>query len=263
MKQKSVGFVGAGNMGSAIVSGIHQDYQVYITDPDKKKCRNLVREYQVQSLDLQSLLSQSDIIILAVKPQIFDELLTTLQPFITKKHLVVSIAAGITIDYITKRIGTHCRVVRTMPNLPAQVQFGVTAICAGSHALKKDLGMVKKIFNCVGTTVVVQEKEMDGITAVSGSGPAYVFFFIECLMAAARSLGFEQHVAQQLVRQTLKGSLELLESAHEDAATLRQRVTSRGGTTQAALDVLHAGQMALVYKNAIKAARKRAKELSQ
>jgi pyrroline-5-carboxylate reductase len=263
MNQNRVGFIGAGNMGAAIIAGIYQDYPVAVTDPDKTKCRTLVRKYKVRSLDLPSLLSESDVVLLAVKPQVFDEVLTQIRPFITKKHVVISIAAGITIDYIMARLNPDCRVVRTMPNLPAQVQLGMTAICAGPKALKKDLQTVKKIFNRVGSTVEVQESDMDAVTALSGSGPAYVFLFVECLMAAAQSLGFDHAVARQLVHETLKGSLALLESSQEDAATLRQKVTSKGGTTQAALAVLYPHALEKLYQKALKAAHNRAMELSQ
>ncbi len=262
MKTK-IGMIGGGNMGGAIIEGIHKRYNVSVCEQDKKRSGWLKRKYKIAVGDLTTVVKKSHVIILAVKPQNFDQVLKQLQPLLTKDKFVVSIAAGITCRYIEKRLGAKTRVVRTMPNLPAQVGEGITGICAGKAAKNKDLGLVEQLFSCVGATVVVQEKDMDAVTAASGSGPAYVFLFIESFQRAVRSLGFSENLAKALVLQTIKGSFDLLVRQKEDAAVLRARVTSKGGTTQAAMDVFRKKKFDQVFKTALNAAKRRAKELSK
>jgi len=150
-----------------------------------------------------------------------------------------------------------------MPNLPAQIGMGMTGICRGQDAGSRDLRLATDIFGSIGQCVVVRESLIDAITAVSGSGPAYVLYFVESFMNAARSVGLDAPTSEQLVRETLRGSLALLEKSSEDAATLRQKVTSKGGTTEAALKAMAAGNYPGVFEKALKAAKKRAKELSK
>ena len=191
------------------------------------------------------------------------ELLEEIKVFNIKDKLFVSIAAGITTSFIEKKLGKDVRVIRTMPNLPAQVKQGITAICGGKNSKKKDISLVADIFKEIGKTVIVEEKMIDAVTAVSGSGPAYVFLFVECFVKAAQSLGFDAATSKELVLQTLKGSLCLLDNCNEDAGVLRSRVTSKGGTTQAALEVFAKGKFEKTFKTALLSARKRAKELSR
>ena len=150
-----------------------------------------------------------------------------------------------------------------MPNLPAQVGEAVTGICRGKFATPSDIKAAQQIFHCIGKTVVVDERFMDAITAVSGSGPGYIFYFAECLEKAARSLGLSPTLARDLVTQTLKGSARLLEESNEGADVLRARVTSKGGTTQAALAVFEKSKTGKIVARALAAAKKRAKELSK
>jgi pyrroline-5-carboxylate reductase len=258
-----IGMIGGGNMGGAIISGICKEYNVSVCEQDPKRRQSLKRKYKIATGDLEAVVKKSDLIILAVKPQSFDSILKELKPHLDEDQLVISIAAGITCRYIEKRLREKTRVVRAMPNLPAQVNEGITAVCSGKAAMKKDLILAQLLFSCVGVTAVVEEKYMDGITAASGSGPAYVFLFIESLKKAVRSLGFEEKVANALVIQTIKGSMTLLSEQKEDAGVLRARVTSKGGTTQAAMDVFKKSNFEKVFKTALSAAKKRAKELSK
>jgi pyrroline-5-carboxylate reductase len=223
----------------------------------------LKRRFGVKVADLAAVVRQSGIVILAVKPQNFEEVLAGIRPFVTRRHLIVSIAAGITCRYIEKRLGPGIRVARAMPNLPAQVGEAVTGICRGRFATSTDAETARQIFNCIGKTVVVEERLMDAVTAVSGSGPGYIFYFAECLEKAARSLGLKPELARELILQTLKGSARLLERSGEGAEVLRARVTSKGGTTQAALAVFEKNKTGKIVQRALAAARKRAKELSK
>ncbi len=261
--QTTIGLIGAGNMGCAILKGIAKKFKVLVCEKDSVRAEELKKKFKLRSEDFKTVVSKSQIIILAVKPQDFDGILEELVQQITRKQLVISIAAGMTISYIEKKLGQGIRVVRTMPNLPAQVGEGMTALCKGKKASDSDLILAKRIFKNIGKIVVVDEDLMDAVTAVSGSGPAYVFLFVECLKKAAVSLGFEEQLSQALVLQTLKGSLKLLEESKEDVAVLRAKVTSKGGTTQAAMEVFEKNDLVKIFEEALKAAAKRAEELAK
>jgi pyrroline-5-carboxylate reductase len=256
-----IGIIGAGNMGTAIIAGIHRQDSVYVHEIDKARAQRL-KKYRIKLCSLPKLVAQSQAIILAVKPQSFDGLLSQLNQCSLDNQLIVSIAAGITTGYIEKRLG-KVRVVRTMPNLPAQVKEGLTGICLGKYARPGDLTVTRRIFDSVGKTIVVKENMIDAVTAVSGSGPGYIFLVAECLEKAARHLGLNEITARDLVLQTLKGSVKLLDQSNEDAVVLRQRVTSKGGTTQAAMDVFAKRGLEKIFVEALKAAKKRARELSK
>lgn len=262
-KNNKIAIIGCGNMGTSILEGIYRNSKVMVCESDLEKKKFLKRKYKVTACDLKTAIDNSNIIILAIKPQIFPEILEAIKMFDIKDKLFVSIAAGITTSYVEKAFGNKVRVVRTMPNLPVQVKQGVTAICEGKHSNKKDISLVKDIFKEIGNTVIVEEKMMDAVTAVSGSGPAYVFLFVECMVKAARSLGLDESASKELTLQTLKGSLSLLENTNEEASVLRAKVTSKGGTTQAALEVFAKGKFEKTFKMALSAAMKRAKELSR
>jgi pyrroline-5-carboxylate reductase len=263
MNKTKIGIIGGGNMGGAMAGGIHKAYSVAVCEQDQKRARWLKRKYNVFIGDLKTVIEDARAVILAVKPQDFNVMLEEVRPYITVKQLVISIAAGVTCCYIEKRLGAKNRVVRAMPNLPVQVGEGMTGLCAGAAATKADLALARRLFGCLGKTVVVEEKWMDAVTAVSGSGPAYVFLFMECMDEAVRSLGLERPLGQELVLQTIRGSLELLARQKEEAGVLRARVTSKGGTTQAAMDVFKKYEIEKIFKEALGAAQRRAKELSK
>src|SRR3989338_693076 len=262
MKVK-IGIIGGGNMGGAIIGGIHKKYGILLCEQDEKRAQGLKRKYKITVCDLKTAAQEVQAVILAVKPQNFETVLEGLKPHLAISKPVISIAAGITCLYIEKRLGKQAHVVRAMPNLPVQVGEGITGICTGAAAVDSDLILARRIFGCIGKTVVVEEKWMDAVTAVSGSGPAYVFLFMECFLRAADSLGLDKAVGRELVMQTIKGSLKLLERQKEEAEVLRERVTSKGGTTQAALDVFSKYELDKIFKEALSAAQQRAKALSQ
>jgi pyrroline-5-carboxylate reductase len=263
MNMVRVGIIGGGNMGAAILAGIRGSYVVGVCEQDSARRRFLKRKFHVAAKDLESVVAPSDVVILAVKPQQFDEVLGEVRDHLTKDELVISIAAGITCRYIEQRLGAGARVIRTMPNLPAQISEGMTALCKGKKATEQDLRLARRIFERIGKTVVVQERWMDAVTAVSGSGPAYLFLAVESMQKAAVSLGLTKDLSEQLIAQTLKGSLALLQRSNEDAGALRARVTSKGGTTQAAMDVFLKNKFGEIFKQALQAAAKRAGELSK
>jgi len=262
-KKMTLGVIGCGNMGTAILSRIHKDYDIYVCEKNKQRSVMLRRRYKVKTVDLSLLASSSKIIFLAVKPQDLEGVLADLKKYLKGDEIIVSIVAGITCSYIEKRLKGKPRVIRSMPNLPVQIGQGIAGVCKGKYAKPFDLKMALKILGFVGETVTVEERLIDSITAVSGSGPAYLFYLVEEFIKSAKSLGLKGSMSQKLVMKTLKGSLELMEKTREPAEILRKKVTSKGGTTQAALDVLNKKGFDKIFREAVTAAKKRAKQLSK
>lgn len=257
-----LGFIGCGNMGEAILAGNYKKHSCLVCEPRAERRAYLKKKFKVSSCSLAELLANCEVILLAVKPQDFPALLADIagQPF--KGKLFVSIAAGIRTAFLEQSLRS-ARVVRVMPNLPAMIGEGVSAVCRGRSASVKDLALVQDIFSGVGISLVLKESQMDAVTAVSGSGPGYIFLVAECMITAARDLGFTEKEARTLVQGTLTGSSRLLAGSKDSAAGLRAMVTSRGGTTQAAMDVFMAGGMPALFVSAMTAARDRAKELAR
>lgn len=260
---QNIGIIGGGNMGAAIVGGLFKKYRVTICEKDPARARLLKRKFKVTVADLEPVARECPVIILAVKPQDFEDVLARIKNFVTPQKLIVSIAAGITTPFIEERLGPKTRVIRTMPNMPAMIGEGMTAVARGAHATAGDVRAARWIFSCIGDVVVVGEDLMDAVTAVSGSGPAYVFLFAECFLKAAGDLGLDAKLVEQLVKSTLLGSVHLLTRQKEDAAALRARVTSKGGTTQAAMDVFVNHKILETFQQALKAAETRARELAR
>lgn len=257
-----IGIIGAGNMGGAILERVYKKHTVLICEADARRAGALAKKFKVKNLDLAAIVRDSDALLLAVKPQNFDALLSEVRRVVKKGQLVISIAAGITTKAIEKQLGP-VKVIRCMPNMPAQIGEGVTALCKGTHASAADLKKAAGILKNVGNTVEVKESLMDAVTAVSGSGPAYVFLFAELLQKAAVDLGLSKAQAKELVYRTLSGSAAQLKQSTDDAGTLRKKVTSKGGTTEAALAVFSSSGFEKIVKAAVKAAAKRSRELAK
>jgi pyrroline-5-carboxylate reductase len=259
--RKTIGIIGGGNMGTAILGRIKKTHRVCVCEQNPRRADYLRKTYQVRVANFNQLAKEADVILLAIKPQDFPQVLTCLAGIVKTQKLIISIAAGVTTSYIEKKLNPHIKTIRAMPNLPAIIGEGMTAICKGKNAKQRDLEFARGIFNKVGATIIVKEKLMDAVTAVSGSGPAYVFLFIECLTQAARKLGLSPQDVEVLIAQTLKGSLRLFEQQKEPAEVLRGKVTSKGGTTQAAMDVFIKNKIPEIFQKALSAAKKRAGEL--
>ncbi len=262
-KKIKIGLIGCGNMGSAILKAVFRKYSVKVCENDKNRAKILKKKFDIPPETLSEVVSKSDVIILAVKPQDFEGVLANIKNYLRKDKVVISIAAGITIYYMQKRLGNDIKIIRTMPNLPAQINQGITAISKSKNVSSRDLNTAVKIFENIGRVLVVDENRINSITAVSGSGPAYVFLFVELFVNAAMSLGFSLEQSVKLVSQTIHGSLELLQKSKECPKDLREKVTSKGGTTQAAMDVFFKHNIDKVFIQALKAAENRARELSK
>ena len=261
-----IGIIGTGKMGQALIKGLRarglSGKRLVVTDADSTVLRQVSRKYQVSAVDtIQSVAASADVVILAVKPQQLPEVTTILDAFVRRRILVVSIAAGITTQWLAKHLA-GVALARVMPNLPATLGVGFSAITFGKAVSARERATAKAIFGAVGEVVEVPERFFDAITAVSGSGPAYVFFLIHAWEMAARRLKLPPAVAAKAIRQTLIGSLELLRASSESPEVLISKVASRGGTTEAALKVLSDRRVLQNFCDALKAAARRSKQLS-
>jgi pyrroline-5-carboxylate reductase len=234
-------FLGGGNMANALIGGmLKQGFtpaEITVIDPGSDAREKLSKSYGVNTLASAAEASDAgDLLMLAVKPQQMQE---AVAPFIGKlgNALVVSIAAGLNIATLSRFLGGHTKIVRCMPNTPALIGAGVTGLCASADVSKAERSAADHLLRAVGTTLWIdKESQMDGVTALSGSGPAYVFLFIEAMQQAAAELGFTPEQGRQLAIETVQGAAQLAAQSSEPASLLRERVTSKGGTTEAALN---------------------------
>jgi pyrroline-5-carboxylate reductase len=265
--ESKVVFIGAGNMAEAIVSGMVAanfcaPEKIIMTDVRPERLAELEKEYGVSTSTDNSVVKNAEIVLLAVKPQMMTDVLKDIAPVLRKETLVISIAAGIPTEKIEKNLGENRRVVRVMPNTPALVGQGASALTTGTHADEADLEVAEAILGCVGLTVRVEENEIDAVTALSGSGPAYVFYLLEGMLAAADKMGLDKETARKLALKTVEGAARLMEDSGEAADVLRAKVTSKGGTTEAAIRSMDESGVKEAIIQALLAAQKRSIELS-
>lgn len=265
--QVSLALIGYGKMGSALLRGwVDQPFikNVHVVDPhlDDAVGHPKVTYYPVVS-KLGDKIINADIVILAVKPQVMDKACEQIKPLISGKALILSIAAGQTVTSFERRFGPDRAIIRAMPNTPAAIGKGITVMCANGLASAAQKKNAEKLLAASGAVEWISDENlMDAVTALSGSGPAYVFLLIEILARAGEKQGLPTDLAMKLARQTVIGSAALAESeAKTSAETLRQNVTSPGGTTAAALEILMNGELQALYDRALAAAAKRGKEL--
>ena len=256
-------FIGGGNMAHALIAGIFKDFEVAVVDRGEKKRAALKKDFSAKTFaNIKEIAKEEwakfSAIFLAVKPQQFDAAAADMPPNLA--NLLVSIMAGVTIEKIASFF-CKAKIIRTMPNTPALVKKGVTALFADEKVLDSDKKLAEKIFNSVGTAFwVKKEAQINAVTAISGSGPAYVFYFLEAFQKAALALDFEKPTARALSLATFDGALELAKNG--DFRQLRQNVTSKGGTTESAIAVLRDADFINLIQRAVRAAHSRARELS-
>ena len=266
LTNKCIGFIGVGVMGSSLiksllVSSINSE-QICISDKSSEKAAEISSAYQVKVKSITEIGQDCDVIFLAVKPQDLDTVLSELSQSLKKETLLISIAAGKTTKFIESKLANTNPVVRVMPNTPAQIGKGVSAISPGANATNDHLSLTKDLLSASGLVVEVAEENQDAVTALSGSGPAYFFNFIEAMIKAGVNLGLTEEVATQLAIGTITGSAAMLQESGIDAATLRKNVTSPNGTTAAALKVFSDSNLEKIVADAMVAAKKRAQELA-
>ncbi|MGS0764757.1 pyrroline-5-carboxylate reductase [Syntrophomonas curvata] len=262
-----LGIVGCGRMANAIVKGLGADRagfaEIIVNDVDETKALTFSREHGIKTASYAELLHKCSTVIMAVKPYQVIEALKAGQGLWHPGQLLISIAAGIKLAGIEKATGNQMAVVRVMPNTPCLVGQGIAAVAAGSRATNQDVALVMSIFDCLGTAVRIDEKYMDAATAVSGSGPAYVFLVVEAFMDAALQIGLDSGLARELVLQTMQGSLQMIAQSGEHPAILRKDVSSPGGTTIAGIRQLEANGLRKAFFDAVEMAYNRSVELSK
>ena len=267
LKGKKIGVIGGGKMGGALIGGILAHHlvpaeAVVVADVDKGQREELEKNHAVKTTDDNRLAAKSaQIIILAVKPQNMAEVLAGISGVVDKNKLVISIAAGIPIRFISERLKAGARIIRTMPNTPALIGEGMAALAAGAEATGEDMDTALHIFNAVGKTVVVNEEQLDAVTGLSGSGPAYAFIMIEALADGGVHMGLSRDTALTLAAQTLQGAARLFLSGERHPGQLKDMVTSPGGTTIAGIRVLEDGKLRGTLMAAVEAATLRSKAL--
>lgn len=266
----NISFIGGGNMARSLIGGLIADGRaaatIWVADSSDDQLLRLQQQFQVNTTPSNSAAAAAaEILILAVKPQVMRSVCAELRDVVQKKKpLVISIAAGIRAADIDRWLGGDVAIVRAMPNTPALIQTGATALCANALVSAEQRNSAETILRAVGLALwVSDEKQMDAVTALSGSGPAYFFLFIEALEEAARALGLPPQTAHLLALQTAFGATKMALESPEDCATLRQRVTSPGGTTEQALRTFEEGQLRQLVAKALTAAANRSEELAQ
>lgn len=269
MTQASIGFIGGGNMARSLIGGLIADHYpntlISVSEPDATARGKLAADFSIEVLeDNQQLARTVDVLVLAVKPQMMKQVAEEIRDSVQAgQPMVVSIAAGIRSVSLDSWLGGGVALVRTMPNTPSLVGSGAAGLYANALVSEEQKAVAESILRAVGLTLWVRdEAQLDHVTALSGSGPAYFFLIIEALEAAGVKLGLPQESARLLAVQTAYGSAKMALESPEDAATLRQRVTSPGGTTEQALKVLEEGKIRELFEQALTAASERSAELA-
>jgi len=261
-----VAVLGAGVMGETLVSGLlragRRPEELLLTERRPERAAELRERYGVEIVSNAVAAGKADTLVLVVKPQDMTEVLQELAPHLSSQTLVVSLAAGITTAFIESLLPDDVPVVRVMPNTPALVDEGMSAISRGSHCDEAHLNEAEALLSAVGRVLRVPEKQQDAVTAISGSGPAYIFFVVESMIEAGVHLGLPRSTASELVLQTVVGSAKLLRETGEHPTVLRERVTSPGGTTAAAVRELEDHKVRAAFLTAMEAARDRSRALA-
>jgi pyrroline-5-carboxylate reductase len=263
----TVAILGAGVMGETLLSGLLRSgwssADLLISDRRPERRTELVERYGVEAVTNDVAAARADTLVLVVKPQDMAALLDEISALVTPDRLVVSLAAGITTAAIEKRLADGVPVVRVMPNTPALVDEGMAAVAGGTHATAEQVDTAASLLSSTGRVLQVPEKQLDAVTAVSGSGPAYIFFVVEAMIEAGVHLGLPRAIATELVVQTVVGSAKLLRETGQHPVVLREQVTSPAGTTAAAVRELEAHKVRAAFLTAMEAARDRSQALAE
>jgi len=269
VEQGIISFIGGGNMCSSLVGGLIADgydpERIRVSDPGEETLASLRARFGVHTTrDNREAAAGAGVVVLAVKPQILPKVAAELAPAVQEHGtLVVSIAAGIRTTDLQRWLGAEAALVRTMPNTPALVKSGATALFATAAVTAAQRDRAESVLRAVGLTLWLEnEEQMDAVTALSGSGPAYFFLVMEAMQGAAQAIGLPERTARLLTLQTAFGAAKMALESDEEPSLLRQRVTSPGGTTERALNVLEEGNLRELFRDALTAARDRSRELA-
>ncbi|GAB2771705.1 pyrroline-5-carboxylate reductase [Nocardioides salsibiostraticola] len=264
---KATGIIGAGVMGETLLSGLvragRRVDNLLVGEKRAERARELEDRYGVAVVSNVQAAAQADTLALVVKPQDMADVLAEISGSLRPGQLLVSLAAGITTDFIEARVPEGVAVVRVMPNTPALVDEGMAAISPGTHCSESQLAEAESLMSSVGKVIRIPERQQDAVTAISGSGPAYIFFVVESMIEAGVHLGLPRTTASELVIQTLVGSAKMLKETGTHPAILREQVTSPGGTTASALRELEIHKVRAAFLAAMEAARDRSRALAE
>jgi len=266
----TIGFIGAGNMGGALIAGLAAEKvlfspdRIICSDPRQTVLDELAQKYGVAvTLDNTETIKAADVLVLAVKPQVVADVFTEAVYLLDDSRLIISVVAGVSLAAIEKRARRKLRLVKVIPNICATIGQGISALAAGKNATQEDLGLTREIFRCVGETVTVDEGHLDAVTGLSGSGPAYIFMLIDALADAGVNMGLWREDAKALAVQTVLGSAAMVKSSGKHPGALKDLVASPGGTTIAGLHALAEGGIQAALMNAVAAATERSKVLGK
>ena len=269
LKNKQVGILGTGNMGEALIHGLLHGHlcrpdQIFCSDVRPERLKAIREKHGVKTTSHNAeVVKQSEIIILSVKPQILKQVVDEIAKYLDLSKLIISIAAGVSLDAIEACARKDLKLIRVMPNICVSVREGVSAIAGGKHASKEDLMMAKTIFDSVGKSLFVEEYLLDAVTGLSGSGPAYIFLIIDALADAGVKVGLSRDDALILASQTVLGAAKMLIETGEHPGKLKDMVTSPGGTAIAGLHTLEEGGLRTTLINAVEVATQRSKVLGE
>lgn len=263
---QKIGFIGGGNMAEALIKGLLASGfpvdRVMASEPSELRREHLAEEFGIElTIDNTELMNKCEIVVLSIKPQIVEEVLAEVSSAYSEEKLLVSILAGVSCTQIEKHFSGNPRVVRVMPNTPALVGEGASAICRGHNSTKEDLDLVKQLFESVGKVQVIDERQMDAATGLSGSGPAYIYTVIEALADGGVREGLRRDVAHALAVQTVVGAALMVRETGEHPAILRDRVCSPGGTAITGVSTLEKKGLRTTLMEAVSAAANRSREL--
>ncbi len=266
----NIGFIGGGNMGSCLIGGLikkgYPKQHLLVSDHGADTCRALQQTWDIYTTAHNlEMAKRADILVLAVKPQHLKNVLLEIASEVPTSILIISIAAGITTVQIKRWLGNaQANVIRAMPNTPALLGHGITGLFAAKNISHTQRQQAEQLLSCVGETVWVEEEGlMDVVTALSGSGPAYFFYMMECLIKAGSDLGLPEEISSKLTLHTALGSALMALNSKEDILSLREKVTSKGGTTEQGINTLKDGKLAALIANVLKAATLRGQSLSE
>lgn len=269
MIKSKVAFIGAGQMGGALLrgmlgAGVLKAENVWVSDKDSEKTSRLKEELGVQTTSRnKEAVEKAEIVFLAIKPQQLEEVISETTGVLHKEQLIVSILAGVSTGLVGNKLGGGYHIIRVMPNSPALVGKSISVISRGREALPQEEKLVGELFSAVGEVVFLDEDFQNKVTALSGSGPAYFYLLVEKLVEAGKRLDLSQEIASKLIFQTIAGAVEMLQKTNRSPEELRKMVTSPGGTTEAALEVFQREDFGEIVWKAVDAAVKRAQELGR
>jgi pyrroline-5-carboxylate reductase len=262
----TIAILGAGVMGSTLVAALiragHDPADIIVSDRTSGRSRELAEQHDVRSAPAHEAAAQADTVVIAVKPQDMAALLNQIHGAVRPHTLVISLAAGISTDYLERRLPEGTGVVRAMPNTPALVDQGMTAISSGRHCTPELLARAEQLLSSVGRVIALDERHQDAVTAISGSGPAYIFYVVEAMIEAGVLLGLPRQTATELVVQTLYGAATMIRETGEHPTVLREQVSSPGGTSVSAIRALEDHKVRAAFLTAMEAAARRSAELA-